>query len=510
MSVEKVPSLFVYDKFCKKCNLRIDGKDDVEISRHIDLGHEVIALKITGEEYRDFVLKENLMITKPVFTKYDSSSHDYAAYLLRIYNFKTYSDTKEILVHLDGVYQKQGSRIIAEETQRLATCWCSRRLVSEVEGIIQRSTFTDRKLFNQDRTKIVMENGILDLNSLTLSPFNPNFLTTIKIPVIYDPSVRHPKKFLKFLEDCLITRENITTAIESMANILTMNREKFDVSIINLGRGANGKTSFLNIIIGIFGVDNGCDVSIHEMQHHKYALADLEGKLYNIHDDISNRELNNMGNFKRSVSGQLMSVEQKNVPRYTIIPFTKHYFSANEMPKIIDNSDGTFRRIYLINWDNQFLPGINRIENIDKIILAEEKSAIFNVILRNYKSLIRQKGFRYPQSIEKTRATVQQESDKIQEFVDKCVLKQEVEYITKDDFYQNITEYYKFKNYTLEYSKVGLGSKLPQYGLKGIDKKIDKKTHKVWIDVNWNYENEWVKSNITRSQKEVGTQEVLI
>lgn len=493
-------------KICKTCDIIIDGTELEEITKHKEQGHEVVDDNRTGQTYSDDVKRR---LNTPQFTEY-SLPHEYADCLQQNYKFKTYSDTKEILVYKDGIYQKNGDTVIAEETQRLASKWCSKRLVSEVEGVIQRRTFTDRRLFNNDFSKIVVENGILDLDTLTLSPFDPEFLTTVKISITYDPNARHPSKFLKFLEDSLQTKENIITAVESVANILTANRTNFEVSIINIGRGGNGKSSFLSIIQGIFGIENGCDVSIHEMMDNKYALASLDGKLFNIHDDISNRDLLDMGDFKRSISGKPMDVEQKFVKKYTIVPFAKHFFSANEMPKIKDNSDGTFRKIYLIKWENQFLPGVNRIDDIDKKILENEKSAIFNIILRNYRSLIRQKGFRYKQSIDETRSTILQESDKLQEFVNLCLVKKEGHYIIKDEMYQKLAEYFKFKGYSSMCSKVALGSKLPQYGLKGIAKKIDKKTHNVWIDYTWNLDNEWVKSNIRKSEdKPIVTQEIL-
>jgi putative DNA primase/helicase len=496
---------FVKSKICS-CDIIIDGTDQEKITQHVNMGHTLRKDNRTGKEYHDDVLRR---IKKPVFTEF-SKTHEFADYIQSKYTFKTFSDTYEILVHDGKVWIKNGSRIIAEEVQKLAPTWCSKRLVSEVEGVIQRRTFVDRSEFNQDFSKFVMENGILNLDTLELTDFDPNFLTTVKIPIVYDPTAKYPSLFVKSLGEWLQTPQNIITAVESMANILTANRKNFEVTIINLGRGSNGKTRFLNLIIGIFGQENGCDVSIHDMQYHKYALSDLDGKLFNIHDDISNKELNDMGNFKRSVSGSIMTAEQKNKPRFSIKPFAKHFYSTNEMPKITDDSDGTFRRIYPIKWDNQFLPGINRIEDIDKIILEKEKSGIFNILLQNYKSLLRQNGFRYKQSIESVRTLIKQESDKIQEFIDTCLIKQEGKYITKDDLFQKITEWYKFKGYVFDYSKVALGSKLPQYGLKGIDKKIDKKTTKVWTDYNWNFENDWVKSNIKKLEEKPKQEALLV
>ena len=98
------------------------------------------------------------------------------------HNFKTLQDTKEILVYQEGVYAPFGEIIIAKESQ-LRIEECNKHDVSEVEGNIQRETFRERELFNSDLSKLVLENGIIDLKTLTLSEFSSEYLSTIKIPI---------------------------------------------------------------------------------------------------------------------------------------------------------------------------------------------------------------------------------------------------------------------------------------------------------------------------------------
>ena len=412
----------------------------------------------------------------------ESKLAEYAESLLSKTKFLTMKDTKEILHYNNGIYSLGGDILISEECEKIIP-ECSKYKVNEVTGIIQRRTFVDRININSNFDKIVLENEILDLNSFVLSEYDSNFLSTVKLPVKYDSTARCPK-FIQFLQDCLNDPRDIITVIEEMSNILTANKKNFEVSAMWIGDGANGKSTLLKIIRGIFGHENCSNVSIHAMQNERFAVSQLNGKLANIHSDISSKELNNLGIFKQLVSGDPIPVEKKNKDHFDMTNFAKMFFSANEMPDIKDNSDGAFRRIIVTKWENQFVPGVNRIEDYDRIILNEEKNGIFNLILQNYITLLRNNGFRYRQSIAKVRETIKLESDKLLEFIETSLIKEPEAFMTKNEMYHEYTKYCESKGYE-KYSKSKFGANFPMYGFKEGFKKINTKSERVWFGVRF-------------------------
>ena len=262
-----------------------------------------------------------------------------------------------------------------------------------------------------------------------------------------------------------------------------------------IGEGANGKSTFMKIIEGVLGKKNCSHVSIHAMQNQRFATSQLDGKSANIYADISNRELNNLGIFKQIVSGETIPAEKKNKNPFDLNAFAKHFFSANEMPDIKDNSDGIFRRIYVTMWENQFLAGVNRIENLAEIILKEEKNGIFNLMLDNYKTIQRNKGFRYKQSIAEVRKIIKLESDKLLEFINETLVKEPNGYITKDKMYEIYVKFCQFHSYEV-YTIKKIGSNLPTYGIHDDSKSISGKTKRVWVGYVWNDKSEWVRANV--------------
>ncbi len=417
---------------------------------------------------------------------------DYANYIMGIYAFKTLTDTEEVLYYQEGVYNFRGEIIIKKECEELIND-CSTHQANEVINIIRRRSYIKREEFNKDFSKMVVNNGILNLDTLELQEHTKEHLSTVKIPIDFDQKARCPM-FLEFLKECLEPHD-IITLIEGMANILTGNRENFEISMMWIGEGSNGKSTALKIITGVIGQDNCSNVSIHAMNYERFSVSQLEGKLVNICGDVANKELTNLGTFKQLVSADPIAAEKKGKDHYTLTNFSKMFFAANEMPNIIDNSDGAFRRIYVTKWKNQFLAGVNRIENYDKIILDNEKSGIFNLLIENYRTLIKNRGFRYKQHIAEVREMIKSEADKLLSFIQECLVKSPNAYIKKDLFYEVYQKFCSFNNYEV-YSKQKLGANLPTYGILDDSKKLNGKAYRVWKNHSWNMESDFIKNTV--------------
>ena len=131
-----------------------------------------------------------MQTSKKLLTAYTNSQAiltDFANNIMQDYRFKTFLyDTNEVLFYHKGVYLFGGEALIKIECQKIIPD-CSKHYVSEVIDIIRRKTSCKREEFNKDLSRLVLENGILNLNTFELEKHNPNFLTTIKLPI----SIQH-------------------------------------------------------------------------------------------------------------------------------------------------------------------------------------------------------------------------------------------------------------------------------------------------------------------------------
>lgn len=468
----------------------------------------------SSEEYRQSITniaRDENKFSIPSFTE-TSRPLDYANFIMQNHKFVTLTDTYEILVYQDGIYNYDGNIIIEREMQKLAGTLCSQRLVSEVTGHIRRSTYIKRSFLNNDFSRLVLQDGILNLDTLEFSKgFDPKLITTIKIPIKYDSKATCPK-FIKHLVDSIGSKENIIRVVEGIANILTTNNQTFEMMYIFHGSGSNGKSLVLKIIRGVFGGENCSSISIHSLANDKFALAHLDGKLVNLGGEISDTELTNTARLKQITSYESITVEKKGKDPFDMVPYAKHFYSTNKIPVIRDDTDSIYRRITSIKFVAQFLPGIDRIEDYDRVILQEEASGIFNLFLQNYKTLLRNRGFRYRQSIGEVREILKNESNRLRQFVSSClVLNTTGNFIIKDTLFEKVRDFFSAYNYDFGYTKHSLTSELVRLGLtykhngKDAVKKINGKTVKVWLNVNWNFDNEWVKSSICNETEDKST-----
>jgi len=430
----------------------------------------------------------------------DIKTHtDCGEFIMSKYQFKTLKDTEEILFYQVGVWCEGGKFLIGELCQEIIN-ECKNTFVSEVIGVIKRNTGINRDELNNNLSKFVLENGVLDLDTLILTEHNPELLSTIKLPINYDPKAKCPK-FMKFLKSCFQKDEkkyyykDMITVLEEIANVLTTNRIHYDIFALWIGEASNGKSTMIKIINGVFGPENCSNVSIHDLEERRFSISRLYGKLVNHHADISNKELDSLGKTKQLVSGDPIDVEKKNKDPFSMTNFAKLIFSANETPNIKDDSDGIFRRIIPTTWPNQFLPGAGQIKDLDKIILKEEKSGIFNLVLHNYRRLLKNDGFSYPQPIAEVRNKIKREADKLLEFVEVCLIPDPNGDFETGKLFEIYEKYTKFKNYET-WKPQKLGANLPAYGIHKNDVKringIPKRSWKARLKKN----DEWVKANV--------------
>jgi len=404
------------------------------------------------------------------------------------FEFRTLEDTKEILCYVNGVYKLGGEAIIEKECEIRAGQDCNQNLVNEVIHQIQRRTYTPRNRFDTNLDLISLSNGILNLKTMKFLEPSPKYLHRVLIPVTYDTKARCPK-FLKFIRECLPDPEDIITVIEEFANILLRANINFEKSSIYIGRGQNGKSTYLKLIGNVIGYENTANVSIHDLNERTFALAQLDGKLANIHTDISNEELTSLGKFKILVSGDPINAEHKNQPMFSMASFAKHFFSANEMPDIKDNSDAVYRRILITEWEKQFIGKERNTNLFNELTTEKEKSGILNILIENQHTLIRNNGFRYEQSIEYVRNKIRIEADKETEFCKSCLIEDITKKTPKDLTYRIYVKWCQI-NKVRPKSRVAFNNKLMErVSTEATAARIDGKTTKVWLGIGLNFDN---------------------
>ena len=132
------------------------------------------------------------------------------------------------------------------------------------------------------RNRINCANGILDLGTGRLERHDPEFLSPVQIAASYDRRAICPQ-IEKFLGEVLAT-ELLPIVYELVGYLITPDNS-LQRAFMFLGRGANGKSTLLNLVVALLGPQNVSAIPLHKLDEDRFASAELYGKLANVFAD---------------------------------------------------------------------------------------------------------------------------------------------------------------------------------------------------------------------------------
>lgn len=340
----------------------------------------------------------------------------------------------EILLYENGVYKFQGEIALGSMIQQLGGPQTTNTVVMEVLGQIKRLTATDFLDFDKDPFKISVKNGILNLTTGQLEPHNPDFLTVIQIPVEFKPGADCPA-IKKFMTE--IVREKDLALLEEMAGYILLRAHPIHKGFLLLGEGRNGKSTWVNLLVALVSLENTSQVPLQQLGR-KFKTSELKGKLINFYTDLPDLTVAVTDAFKIVTSGDPMTIEEKYQKPQKMINYSKQVFSANALPKCLDESYGFFSRLILVDFPNRF-----ERENADPFLLQklttpEELSGFLNLAISGLRRLLKNQQFSYDKDVEDIAEEYQRRSAPamaVIEFITAATLKNGSDSVLKEDLW---------------------------------------------------------------------------
>lgn len=206
-----------------------------------------------------------------------------------------------------------------------------------------------------DARYIAFNNGVYDVVEGVLKPFTSDLIITNKIPWDYDESA-YSELCDKTLDKIACNDKQIRMLLEESIGYSFYRRNELSKAFFMTGEGANGKSTFLDMLKNVLGQINFSSLDISELEE-RFSVAMMSGKLANIGDDISDDFLQGraIATFKKVVSGNQVKGEYKGIDAFFFNPYTKLYFSANSLPRT--KSKGFWailRRLVIIPFNARF------------------------------------------------------------------------------------------------------------------------------------------------------------
>ncbi|MEM3846623.1 MAG: phage/plasmid primase, P4 family [Candidatus Parvarchaeota archaeon] len=358
--------------------------------------------------------------------------------VMGLLKIKTFRDNETSVYYDNGVYLPNGETKIKEVIHSLLNGKESTQLCNEVIGKIQRATYVNREdFFNHIEHKIVLENGILDLDTLQLSAHDPNWLSLTKFPVVYNKDAKC-EKILNFLNEVL-RPEDIPVIQEWVGYQLWVFGYPAQKAMMFVGDGGNGKSVLISLIEALIGKNNRSAVSLQEFAEDRFSKADLFGKASNLYADLPDRDLKSVGVFKMLTGGDPIRAQEKHVKAFTFTNVAKLTFSCNKVPRVPEDTEGFFRRWIIIEFPYTFEGSTKEDRELKNKLTNDqtEMSGFLNWALEGLQRL-RANGWKFTNSktVDEIREDYIVRSDPYKAFKMHCILENTSGEVGKDELYQ--------------------------------------------------------------------------
>lgn len=235
---------------------------------------------------------------------------------------------------------------------------------------------------------INLENGMYNIYTQKLEEHNPKFLSTVRIPVTYNPNAECPI-FKKFLSDLMQgDDERILLMEEIMGYSLTL-LKCVQKGFFFYGTGGNGKSKLAEVITKLCGKSNISNVSLRELGS-QFGAENLPCKLINISPENEfDGKYMDTGNFKMITGGDTININAKFKKAESYDIFVKLISLVNKLPNVDDTSDGYFRRVLIVPFYNVFTGEKDDKAIMDKLLI--EMEGILLLALEGLRRLISNK-----------------------------------------------------------------------------------------------------------------------
>lgn len=284
-------------------------------------------------------------------TKKETKVRELAEKLEKRYHFAAMEDTQELYYYnkKKGIYEP-AEPLVKAQLEKLQPGVIT-DTVNNVIHKLARRHLHKREEFDADKNIWNMQNGLYDIAANKLKPHTYRYLSRNQIPVRFDSNARC-KRFGKFLGE-VVYPDQIRTVVEVLAYTF-LRDNPFELYVILLGVGANGKSVLMYVLTKLHGQENVSPVPLATLLNNRFAKKELEGKNVNIDMEMSKATINDMGVLKELTGQQPVRIEPKHLPAYSTRLWAKLFFSTNEMPEMMDFSDGHYRREVVISFPYQF------------------------------------------------------------------------------------------------------------------------------------------------------------
>ena len=270
----------------------------------------------------------------------------------------------------------------------------------------------DNYLFNVDKLTLNLRTGKAN------TP-DPKHLITKKSKFIYDKNAECPNWNL-FLKQIFNKDEQLIRFIQKAMGYALSGDVSEQCIFILWGCGANGKSTFLNVLLELFG-DYACstmiDTFMKKTSEKTNDLARLKGMRLVTTSEVEQGKMFSESLIKSVTGEDSLTARFLYGEYFSFKPTFKVFMATNHKPKIRGGDNGIWRRIKLIPF-TVTIPPEQRDKNLTEKLIAEN-SGILNWLIKGY-SMWKKEGLGEPDAVREANEEYRMDMDVVGTFVNDC------------------------------------------------------------------------------------------
>lgn len=204
-----------------------------------------------------------------------------------------------------------------------------------------------------------VRNGILDLQNMTLMPFDPAVLITRRVPWAYDPEATCPR-WETFLREVFGDDPAVQEYIQRLVGYVLTGDTSLQQMWLCVGSGANGKSTFIRAMQNLLGADYAQQapetvlLGKPSQGSATSELARLAGaRLVALTETDQGQHLNET-RVKSLVSGDPIAARELYQAIQEFEPTAKFFLATNHLPVVRGTDEGIWRRLVVIPFERTF------------------------------------------------------------------------------------------------------------------------------------------------------------
>ena len=414
--------------------------------------------------------------------------------LNRKYRFITAEDTKVVYYYNEGVF-KEATTLIEKEVEAHFEDVTSTYFTNEIINHLRRRTYTNRDKFNTDKTRIPLKNGLFNLETFELEPFDENKIFTFRIPIMYDADAECPH-IKAWIEE--IVKPDSRDLLQEFSGYGFMPRLPLHKSLWLHGFGRNGKGAFMRLYAKAIGGENESKVPLDQMNaKFRFTLIRLLDKFVNVCSEPQSNYVFQTEIFKALTGADGIEGEIKGLQdTIKFTSFAKMFIMGNKFPNINDDTIGFWDRMEIVNFPNDYSE--NFIEDIEDKMITEDggedqaMAGFFNWCMDGLRRLTENHyKLSKSKSSEETRLEFEKVSNSIKAFITECVILKADERYTQPTLWNDYKEYCERFDLQLQQKSIFTARMGELRGVRLGKAKVNGKNQRVWFGLRFrDYEEE--------------------